>query len=345
MTLFGYFNERVRANLHLVVAMSPIGDTFRTRLRMFPSLINCCTIDWFTAWPDDALEMVATSLLQETKLEASLLAHCVTVCKYFHHSIDDLAHRYVTGLEKLKEAKLLITELQEELKLLQPCLVETSANTEALMIKIEQDTIQVERKQELVAADEAVANKKFADAQAIKDDCEKELAKAVSALNAATDALNTLKQDDIRVVKAMKNPPSGVKLVMEAVCVMLDLKPERKPDPNGSGKMIEDYWAPSQKLLGDMKFLQNLLHYDKENIPTKIITHVRNKFYSHPDFDPKKIRMVSMACEGLCRWVRAMVVYDQVIKIVAPKKQALEAANHELAPQNERLEEKRKELR
>ncbi|XP_042223547.1 dynein axonemal heavy chain 3-like [Homarus americanus] len=213
------------------------------------------------------------------------------------------------------------------------------------MIKIEQDTIQVERKQELVAADEAVANKKFADAQAIKDDCEKELAKAVSALNAATDALNTLKQDDIRVVKAMKNPPSGVKLVMEAVCVMLDLKPERKPDPNGSGKMIEDYWAPSQKLLGDMKFLQNLLHYDKENIPTKIITHVRNKFYSHPDFDPKKIRMVSMACEGLCRWVRAMVVYDQVIKIVAPKKQALEAANHELALQNEKLEEKRKELR
>lgn len=52
-----------------------------------------------------------------------------------------------------------------------------------------------------------------------------------------------------------------------------------------------------------------------------------------------------MACEGLCRWVRAMVVYDQVIKIVAPKKQALEAANHELALQNEKLEEKRKELR
>lgn len=27
--------------------MSPIGDAFRTRLRMFPSLVNCCTIDWF----------------------------------------------------------------------------------------------------------------------------------------------------------------------------------------------------------------------------------------------------------------------------------------------------------
>lgn len=64
---------------------------------------------------------------------------------------------------------------------------------------------------------------------------------------------------------------------MEAVCVMLDLKPERKPDQSGSGKMVEDFWTPSQKLLGDMKFLQNLLQYDKENIPTKIISHVRNK--------------------------------------------------------------------
>lgn len=65
--------------------------------------------------------------------------------------------------------------------------------------------------------------------------------------------------------------------VMEAVCVMLDLKPERKPDASGSGKMVEDFWTPSQKLLGDMKFLQNLLQYDKENIPTKIISHVRTK--------------------------------------------------------------------
>ena len=64
---------------------------------------------------------------------------------------------------------------------------------------------------------------------------------------------------------------------MEAVCVMLEVKPERKPDIGGSGKMIEDFWAPSQKLLGDMKFLPNLLVYDKENIPAKIINHVREK--------------------------------------------------------------------
>jgi dynein heavy chain len=47
--------------------MSPIGDAFRTRLRMFPSLVNCCTIDWFSEWPDDALQSVAKQFLHEVR--------------------------------------------------------------------------------------------------------------------------------------------------------------------------------------------------------------------------------------------------------------------------------------
>ena len=45
--MYNLFIERVREHLHVVLALSPIGDAFRNRLRMFPSLINCCTIDWF----------------------------------------------------------------------------------------------------------------------------------------------------------------------------------------------------------------------------------------------------------------------------------------------------------
>ena len=43
--------------------MSPFGEDFRNRLRMFPSLVNCTTIDWFSEWPDDALQAVATVVL------------------------------------------------------------------------------------------------------------------------------------------------------------------------------------------------------------------------------------------------------------------------------------------
>ncbi len=43
---------RVKRNIHIVMCMSPIGDAFATRLRMFPSLVNGTTIDWFSEWPE-----------------------------------------------------------------------------------------------------------------------------------------------------------------------------------------------------------------------------------------------------------------------------------------------------
>ncbi len=33
----------------------------------------------------------------------------------------------------------------------------------------------------------------------------------------------------------MKSPPYGIKLVCEAVCTIKGIKPERVPDPSGSG--------------------------------------------------------------------------------------------------------------
>lgn len=45
--LFNFFVQVCRDQLHVVLAMSPIGVSFRNRVRKFPSIVNCCTIDWF----------------------------------------------------------------------------------------------------------------------------------------------------------------------------------------------------------------------------------------------------------------------------------------------------------
>ena len=58
---------------------------------------------------------------------------------------------------------------------------------------------------------------------------------------------------------------------------MKGIRPERKPDPSGSGKMIEDFWGPSQKILGDMKFLDSLKSYDKDNISPSIMKKIREQ--------------------------------------------------------------------
>lgn len=85
MNMFNQYILRVKSNIHLVIAMSPLGDIFRTRIRMFPSLVNCCTLDWFTEWPEEALIEVAKGFLAENDLELEdKVLQTVMVFKMMH---------------------------------------------------------------------------------------------------------------------------------------------------------------------------------------------------------------------------------------------------------------------
>lgn len=40
---------------------------------------------------------------------------------------------------------------------------------------------------------------------------------------------------------------------------------------------------------------------------------IRTNYSSNPDFDPDKIKNISSACEGLCRWILAIDKYDVLV--------------------------------
>nr|XP_055071765.1 dynein axonemal heavy chain 7 [Misgurnus anguillicaudatus] len=370
LALFNMFLERCRSQLHVVLAMSPIGDTFRSRLRRFPALINCCTIDWFQSWPEDALQAVASRFLEDVEMTDSARAGCISMCKSFHTSTIDLSarflselqrynyvtptsylelismfkhllqrkrdevmklkSRYEVGLQKLESAAAQVSTMQVELEALQPQLRVATKEVDEMMVVIQRESVEVSKTEKVVRVDEGIANEQAMAAKAIKDECDADLAVALPILKSALDALDTLTAQDITVVKTMKAPPAGVKLVMEAICILKGIKPDRIPDPSGTGKKVEDYWGPAKKLLGDMKFLQSLHEYNKDNIPPAYISIIRNKYITNPDFVPEKIRLASTAAEGLCKWVCAMESYDKVAKVVTPKKEKLALAEQEL---------------
>lgn len=55
--------------MHIVLCMSPAGDTLRIRCRNFPGLVSNTQINWFFPWPEEALVSVATVYLQAENLE------------------------------------------------------------------------------------------------------------------------------------------------------------------------------------------------------------------------------------------------------------------------------------
>ncbi|XP_075883238.1 dynein axonemal heavy chain 12 isoform X2 [Nelusetta ayraudi] len=385
LTLFAFFVNRCKENLHIVVAFSPIGDAFRNRLRQFPSLINCCTVDWFQPWPEEALERVADTFLLSLDMSESERQDVIPICKTFHTSANTLSqrflselgrHNYVTptsylelmaafrlllsqkrdtvmkakkrytnGLDKLAFAESQVGEMKIELVDLQPQLEQSKIDNTKMMKVIAVESVEVEAKSKIVRVDEEAATIQASEAQALKDECESDLAEAIPALEAAVSALDTLKPSDVTIVKSMKNPPAGVKLVMSAVCVMKEIKPDRIADPAGTGKKVLDYWGPSKKLLGDLNFLKDLKEYDKDNIPVPVMQKIRAEYMTNPDFDPSIVAKASSAAEGLCKWIQAMEMYDRVAKVVAPKKEKLAEAEASYASTTELLNMKRAELK
>jgi dynein heavy chain len=367
--------------------MSPIGSAFRNRLRSFPSLVNCCTIDWFHEWPADALQAVAIQFLskdKELELPEQLCNNVVKVMVAAQMSVFELAERFLTeqkrmfyvtptsylelissflstlksrrqivqkakwrydtGLEKINDAKEQVSALQIELNELEPVLEKAAQETGEMKLRVEGQQIGATEKKIVVAAEEEKANIQKTEAATIKADCEKDLAAAMPAYESAVEALSKLSKGDVGEVRAMKTPPGGVVMTAQAMCIMFEVKPVKVAAADGKGKEDNFWEAAKKELLADPRLLDRMVQFDKDNIPDHVIQKIM-PLYNDVEFEPEKIKKASLAAMGICKWVRAMVVYSAVAKEVGPKKLKLAGAEAQVAESEATVAAKQAELK
>jgi len=82
--------------------MSPIGDAFRRRCRLFPSLVNNSTIDWFDDWPKEALLSVAYKSLEMFAQPGSsnLIDNLTTICNYMHETVSKATKKFYDQMRR-----------------------------------------------------------------------------------------------------------------------------------------------------------------------------------------------------------------------------------------------------
>lgn len=140
----------------------------------------------------------------------------------------------------------------------------------------------------------------------------------------------------------MRFPPYAVRLCMEAVCILLGVKPAKIT--NEIGEVVNDYWVSGQKLLSDIHFLAKIRSFARDTVSKKTVKLIREKYLSKEEFDPENVKQCSLAAEGLCRWVLAIDMYNQISKIVEPKRERLRKAEVLVKQHLKQLEVKRKAL-
>ena len=262
-----------------------------------------------------------TSYLQLLRTYVGLLSSC-------RDKIMLRLQRYEMGLDKLLKCGTLVEGLQIELVKMQPILQKQEADTKILLTRVEKDRADAAIQQEGAARDTQVAVKAREEVQIIKDDCQSELDQAMPAYYSAVKALQTLDKKSITEVKSYVNPPEMVDVTMQAVCILLGVKPE---------------WKEAKLLLNDMQFLHRLMDYDKDAIPASIIRKLK-KYVADPRFEPKKVGKVSDACRCMCAWALAMYKYDNVVKTIEPKRQRLGESQERLGLVEAELAEKKAAL-
>ncbi|KPA84182.1 dynein heavy chain putativedynein heavy chain point mutation [Leptomonas pyrrhocoris] len=263
------FVERCRKHLHLVLCFSPLGSVLRERLRKFPSLVNCSTIDWFREWPEDGLRSVAARFLADVDLTETERTSIREMFVQYQQEVRELGRvyfaearqqtyvtptsyldllstfgrmlaerrsaltaqrdRYVNGLRQLRKTEDQVEVMQQELARLQPELATKQAETDKLIQQVEAESKIAEDQKAVVAVDEAAANTQAAAAKKIKDASQEKVDEAQPLVERAERAVQDLDPKALQEVKALKTPPQGVKFVTEVLCTLLGGNFKPKP--------------------------------------------------------------------------------------------------------------------
>ncbi|KAL3815567.1 hypothetical protein ACHAXA_000299 [Cyclostephanos tholiformis] len=212
-----FFTDCVRDNLHIVLCMSPMNPKFSTRARKFPGLVSNPTIDWFLAWPEDALVSVSHGFIKDFPLDCSedvkksLMTHMGMV----HKMITDVCDEYFRSMRRqvyqtpksylsfvaafksmYKEKLAALKEKESRVKLGLDKLIQGAKDVEAMkvvlvaeQVKLEEATVSTNKMLKSLEISSAEAKTEGEQVAGIKARCEADSARIASEKESCTNDL------------------------------------------------------------------------------------------------------------------------------------------------------------
>ena len=382
--VYQFFVQTVRDSLHIVLSFSPVGSAFRNRCIQFPSIINCCTIDWFNIWPDDALNSVAerylntigetirgqpantiSPLVKKVKTQLSIIfvniqKKALELSKRFETELR--RYYYITPTSYLEFIKLFIDIYNEKIKIIP----EQVKNYKLGIQKLDEaNEIVKSLKESLIKLEpQQIEGKKNVEALIVVLEEKKKI------VGAEREKISGEKDEIDKKRKVI------LKIKEECDAEMATAEPTLRKAKEALQNLNEDdlkqlrsYQKPSENILA---LARNLCFaFDckgREYSDFKILINDTKKFKDtcqnesmmvNKLNEPRKLMelsnlfstikdkdftKVSKAADGLKQYVGALLGYVQVYRFVKPKMDQQEKATKELNEVEAKLEDKAKSL-
>ncbi|KAH9514993.1 Dynein heavy chain 10, axonemal [Bulinus truncatus] len=346
-SIWMYFVDKCANNLHIVMAMSPVGDTLRSRCRNFPGIVNNAIIDWFFPWPEQALFAVASVMISSDNQlipanhREDIVSHCVMV----HLSVNEYSQRFLQRLRRynfvtpknyldfitcylklLREKDLYIQSQCERLqgglaKIADASKMLTVLNEKLAVQKVavKEKTIACESLLKEIAHSSTEANEMKSAAQ-IKAQEIKESSKIISvekaeAEEALQEALPALEAARLALDDLDKTDITEVRSfakpppAVQTVCECIAVLKGVK----------EISWKSAKGMMSDPSFLRQLKELDVDNITTRQTQTVKARLQDI-NVTVQQMSLISKAGAGLLKFVIAVMGYCAVFREIKPKR-------------------------
>ncbi|GFR96322.1 dynein heavy chain domain-containing protein 1-like [Elysia marginata] len=334
------------------------------KLQRYPGLIkNAFSIDLFVPWSFQALSQVAKAWLEDTKSGVMIpwhpsrrvqqietasnamayihLSAKAAVERQFCHQREPLriftpltflefvhifkivsaylaqteqakGKKFEQALDKIDEAFDSIAEFRREVSDLMPQHRSANGTIRDLVTMVEK------YKQDYIVAlekckvQEEVIIHLQGPLEDLRKSAQSEFDKVNPIYQAAASVLENLDRACVEELRKYPNPPLNVVYVMSAVCLLFD-KPQT--------------WEDAILLMADVNFFQQLIFYNKDEIPEDKFKALKT-FISSPKFEPNCVKSTSYAAASICSWVHAVYLYSSIHRKMQPHiKNLLDAEN------------------
>ncbi|CAD5206375.1 unnamed protein product [Bursaphelenchus okinawaensis] len=237
------------------------------------------------------------------------IQHYIRLFKEKREELEEEQRHLDIGLQKISETEEQVQELQTSLTSKSKDLEEKNhaANTKLQQMvenqnKAENEKILSERLRKELAADLVQIEKK-------KEEVGTDLAQVEPAVEEAKQAVKGIKKQQLSELRSMQSPPAVVKLALESICILLG------EDPNIDWKGIRTAMVKDD-------FIPRILQFDSENVRPEILAAAQ-KYAKHPDFHFEKVNRASVACGPMVKWVKAQILYSDMLGKVEPLRNEL----------------------
>ncbi|XP_054568736.1 dynein axonemal heavy chain 10 [Eptesicus fuscus] len=346
-SVWQYFVNKSANNLHIVLGMSPVGDTLRTWCRNFPGLVNNTGIDWFMPWPPQALHAVAKSFLGPNTMIPDehiedLVEHVVLV----HGSVGEFSKQF---LQKLRRSNYVTPKnyldfINTYSKLLDEKTQYNIAQCKRLeggLDKLKEASIQLDELNRKLAEQKIVLAEKSTACEALLDEIVTNTAIAEEKKKLAEEkAMDIEEQNKIIAVEKAEAETALAEVMPILEAAKLELQKLDKSDvteirsfakPPKQVQTVcecilimkgykELNWKTAKGMMSDPNFLRSLMEIDFDSITQGQVKNIRSLLKTL-NTTIEEMEAVSKAGLGMLKFVEAVMGYCDVFKEIKPKRE------------------------